>query len=193
MNRLTLSTLFGLTAGSARSLPFPRGRGKGASAPRVRGLLSVLLTATAIAACSPPEPTERLVLEGAFDIPVLEDSWIPEDCGIMEGYRAEYEFVCVAYPVDSERVFQNEYTAALIASGWNFAGGAATAYYLERPLNDECSDRLNLAAFLIGDETEVDKWGTDQEDELDWSRVDGATAFDIEANPVCGDERYIHD
>jgi len=104
VNRLTLSTLFGLTADSARPLPLPRGRGKGASAPRVRGLFAALLVLvfapTALAddqeslehelGFALPEP---FVFWSDFDVPLYIYCNEPEGSGCPHGDEGHVDII----------------------------------------------------------------------------------------------------
>ncbi|MBX9747131.1 MAG: hypothetical protein K2X34_09535 [Hyphomonadaceae bacterium] len=137
----------------------------------------------------------RVVLPGALDITVVDGSMIPTDCQVQrhQGYVEERRITidCVAAPLGSSLDLQNAYVRALTDGGWRFSGGAANVFFFERPrAGEDCSDRLAMVGLLLGDPAETDKYGTQQETTMDWSRVThGAFLFGLEPEPVCGDDR----
>ncbi len=141
---------------------------------------------------------ERVSLEGAFDIPLIQGTFVPVSCSDRTPFDSDYlkgSFACVVFPfalTGSENDPNNEYVRVLYNEGWQFAGGASIAYYLERPVNSECSQRLTLMNIIQGDPTEVAKWGTMEELDMDWSKIEnGMIQFILEPEDVCGDERYL--
>ena len=76
--------------------------------------------------------------------------------------------------------------------GWRFAGGAANVYYFEKAFaGSECSARLNMIGWLLGDDAEIAKYGTMEEGNIDWSKIPfGSFIFAVEREPVCGADRY---
>lgn len=136
------------------------------------------------------------MLPGTLDLEVIDGSIIPADCQLRR-YARYIEAnnlltECVAAPLaQSEFELQDSYVRALASRGWRFAGGAANVFFFERPrTGEDCSDRLALVGLLLGDPAETDKYGTEEEGSMNWSRVThGAFLFALEPAPVCGDER----
>ncbi len=136
----------------------------------------------------------QIILPGALDLAVINGSIIPQDCQFETIFGTQsVPADCVAFPIQTSENFQSLYVQALTNLGWNFAGGAANVFYFERPRsNTACSDRLNFAGWLLGDPNEIAKYGRQDEEHMDWSRVTHLSfIFAIESAPVCNEERYL--
>lgn len=98
---------------------------------------------------------------------------------------------CVAFPLNAqseqETLFEWQYIQALEESRWKFSNGLANVLYVERAVEASgCNERLALIAWLLGDKKEVEKYGTSQEREIDWSKIpNGVIWFVLESDQVC--------
>lgn len=99
---------------------------------------------------------------------------------------------CIAFPRASDRNWQNEYVTEIQRQGWQFVGGAGPVFWFERPIaGGDCSQRLNMMGWILGDPAEVAKLGTEQEGEIDWSLIpEGTFIFSVDERPACGSARY---
>lgn len=136
----------------------------------------------------------QIVLPGSLDLEVISGSFIPTDCQFATLMEArDIPADCVAVPIRAVDDLQDDYVRAIEARGWRFAGGAANVFYFERPLaGSNCSDRLGFIGWLLGDPSEIAKYGTQNEDSLDWRRITHQSyILAVEPVPRCGDDRYI--
>jgi len=155
------------------------------------------------ALCGGAHAQERFVYEGVFDVPMLEGSFVPDDCvtgtpldtpearaNIGEDFP---EFVCFAQPYSKDAdggSLEWDYVRALDAEGWKFAGGAGNAYFMEKPVDETCSRKLYMMGVIQGDPVEVAKWGRAGEKDMDWSKIENTLFLFTEAEEqVCGDKR----
>ena len=124
----------------------------------MRNLWFVIVAAILTVSCSAPSAEQdRVVIEGLIDIALPAGMFIPKSC--TEGTPGESEYLennraCVAYKFtegDSDQNYDGAVLKALSENDWEFAGGAGNAYYLERSINAECSDKMMVVAVIQGD------------------------------------------
>ncbi len=132
------------------------------------------------------------VLPGRLDLPVLEGSFIPEDCLFdREAFDEDYETGCVAMDfADEERMGELDagYVAALEERGWTFAGGNGFSFMFHRPTDDpDCVDRVFLMGEPLATREELDRLnaGDIQIDAIEHFKI----GFYLSPEPVCGEER----
>ncbi len=164
----------------------------------MRNLWFVIVAAILTVSCSAPSAEQdRVVIEGLIDIALPAGMFIPKSC--TEGTPGESEYLennraCVAYKFtegDSDQNYDGAVLKALSENDWEFAGGAGNAYYLERSINAECSDKMMVVAVIQGDPAEVTKWGRSEEPTMDWSKIENAIyQFVPYDEPVCGDDKF---
>ncbi|MBI1186935.1 MAG: hypothetical protein GC206_06310 [Alphaproteobacteria bacterium] len=148
-----------------------------------------------MASAASAQDIPRLQLD-VLNIAVEAPAFIPESCGLDFSSQPSIDTaVCVAFPIQSDAngvSWDSHFVRLLAERGWEFVGGAANVYYLERPMDDDdCSQRMNMIGWLLGDEEEIAKYGTMEEDSIDWSKIPFRTfIFAIERAPVCGSSRY---
>jgi hypothetical protein len=157
-----------------------------------RSALVAYVMATLVVLCAPAvaQETPEVLLPGLLDVALIEGSHVPGDCS--SAAPDSPPTTCVAFPRESERDWQAEYVRALRQAGWRFTGGAGPVFWFERPINDgECSQRLDMLGWMLGDATEMAKLGTDDEPNIDWSKVPyGLFIFTVAREPVCGNARH---
>ena len=141
-----------------------------------------------------PPTGDLLIAPGILDLPVLPGSFIPDDCAYETYYVPKSHLVgCIAYPLehakDDEVGFDWKYVHELEESGWSFEGGAANVFFMERPIEGkECKESLALVYWLFGDKTEIAKYGTSAEREVDWTKIPfGVIWFVLETDSNCND------
>src|SRR3990167_947787 len=175
---------------------FLRGEGSGSRDVRGMAVLSTVLIAAACSSARAPSKAERVRLEGQFDVGVISGSFVPESCTngtFFESDPPPFDFACVAFPRSEQAAegFEWQYLELLAEQGWVFSGCAANVLSAERPIDENCSVELSLIGMIQGEPSEVAKWGTQDEESMDWSKVpNGMILFVADPEPLCGAQRY---
>jgi hypothetical protein len=161
----------------------------------VRKLLAIVavLVLSATAAAEVLDSRQTVVSPGQLDLPVQQGSFIPDNCPFGPNGPVLPAPICIAFPMGEGALdVQAAYATALQESGWRFASGAANVFFFERPVNrTDCSQRLMMIGWLLGDETEIAKYGTEEETTMDWSLVEYGTFIFLLSEDVCGADRQL--
>jgi hypothetical protein len=153
-----------------------------------------LCTALGSASAEVRDSGQTIVLPDQLDLAVQPGSFIPEQCPVGPGSPLYPIPTCIAFPAGQGSVdVQSAYGRALTAKEWRFAGGAANVFFFERPVDrPNCSQQLLMIGWLLGDEAEIAKYGTEAEASMDWSLVShGTFIFLLMPEDVCGDDRHL--
>lgn len=157
-------------------------------------LLFIILPLTGCAKSEDAQsPISRIKVGNSLDIPVLEGSRIPDTCK-LEIIASDIKMPsgCVVMSVASEGVnekdWDSDYLRALQQNGWEFAGGEANVYYLEKKKSEDCSFSLSMMAWIYGNDEVMKSYGTQNESE-DYD--DFVFYFLLDNNEVCGSERKL--
>ena len=148
---------------------------------------------TALLALAIVSESDRLVLDGAFDIPVVAGTQLHSQCldsPVFETLRENgANAVCVRYRMEDDTGdpdFDGQYVIALQEAGWRFAGGAANVFFFDRIIDDGCIHRLNMIGWVDGAPEEVAKIGTGNEADINWSRIPyGLFVFSLDDDYAC--------
>ena len=137
--------------------------------PFLKAFIRYSVLVIMVVSCSPQGGTTGNVFApDVLDLPVLKGSFISENSGIEEETQsqssdAEQTFLgCIAFDhhkdLDTVNQWMERYLESLRQLGWQFAGGAANAAYLDKPAEEsKCIRRLVVAASLLGDNEEIEK------------------------------------
>lgn len=168
-------------------------RGVKRVARQVATALAFALLATT-ASAQVVDSGRTVLLPGQLDLAVQPGSFIPERCPVGPSVPLVEAPICIAFPRSAGSVdVQNAYGRALHAAGWRFTHGAANVLFFERASEtSNCSKRLMMIGWLLGDEAEVSKYGTDNEPNMNWDLIShGTFIFVISQDDVCGEDRHV--
>ncbi len=139
----------------------------------------------------------RLILPDGLELPILEGTYIPENCPLSYWYPALSEnSVCIGYDdppqmVDGVRI-EYLYFAELRKLGWEGAGGAANGFYFEKPSsNKQCTQRLTVAGWFIENEEQFEEMSAVSDRPLDGAKMNWTDfpkvswTFVMDANSEC--------
>ena len=111
---------------------------------------------------SPVANNSLIIRAGVLEIDPIDGSFVTENCGMNKNDLSTPEYGCVAYPFASEDVdgknWDSDYLRLLKKDGWAFAGGEGNTYYLEKPIDENCSHFLGMIGWLQGTEAEIKKY-----------------------------------
>ncbi len=163
----------------------------------MRQFLIIVLTLVTGACVTPNNAGGRMLsIDGLFSVPIVEGTFIPEDCKTGTPGASKYlkePFACVAYSWGNQPENPPEwrYIELLAEQGWNFSGGAGSVLTLERHVDENCSTELYLIGVIQGDPIEVEKWGRAEEIDMDWGKIDnGLIQIVPNLELVCGEGRF---
>ena len=140
-------------------------------------------------ACAGPHDREipRVILrEGLIDIPVVEGSFLTDNCEEAKGFVFTSDVVCVAYPLDrkedSEVDWASEYLELLTNSGWVLQFGENQVFSLIKPLNENCYEHMNMIGWVQADAAQSKTYQTTGSLE---GITNGIFLFAIGSEPSC--------
>lgn len=158
-------------------------------------ILAVVLTLFSSAASAEVRDSgQSTVLPGELDLPVQAGTFIPDNCPVASGTQVFPIPTCIAFPMGVGALdVQGAYVTALERAGWRFASGAANVFFFERATDrPNCSQQVLMIGWLLGDQAEIAKYGTEEEPTMDWSRVEyGTFIFLLMPEDVCGEDRHL--
>ncbi|MCQ8185819.1 hypothetical protein [Parvularcula maris] len=161
----------------------------------MRSICLGVVAAVGLASCasrSAPSQDPAVIAPEVLDLPLIEGAFIPDDCQFPSSDEIEETFIgCVAMPLEvlnqRQEPFEWDYVAKLGEAGWSFEGGAANVLTVRREISGtSCFNRLHLIGWILGDEKEIDKYGTMEEPTMDWSKVTAQVLwFAMDPEPTC--------
>ncbi|MEP3892586.1 MAG: hypothetical protein ABJN52_01170 [Litorimonas sp.] len=134
---------------------------------------------------------ERVILgDGLIDIPVIEGSFLTDDCEAAKSFVFTSDVACVAYPFNQTRDsvvdWGSEYLKQLTNSGWVLQFEDNQIFSLVKPMNEDCYYHMNMISWVQASMTQSEAY--QMTGSLD-GITNGVFLFVNGSEPICETKR----